>query len=224
MVISDDFYPLIHITLKRLIDEKSKRDNVKFTACQLAHALDMPRSIITKLTHSEKTKRVTNPRIDTLIKIVDFFRSDGFNITLEDLIGMKPLSIDIGSQQIDSQSEIASIPIYSFNNKKNESIGTIDIKISKKNKNVFGLYSDRNMEPVFKSGSIFIINPDIPLEHDNLIAMKTSHSQTIEIRKYLFDKNKIVLKSLDNAEKSIILMPTTQCEILGVVIQVNAKT
>lgn len=210
--------------LKRLIDEKSKRDNEKFTAYQLAHALDMPRSIITKLTHSEQAKRVTNPRIDTLIKIVDFFRSDGFNITLEDLIGMKPSSIDIGSQQIDSQSEMTSIPVYSFNNKKNQPIGTVDIKISKKNKNVFGLHSDRNMEPVFKSGSIFIINPDIPLEHDNLIAMKTSRSKSIEIRKYLLDKNKIILKSLDNTEKSIILMPTTQCEILGVVIQVNAKT
>lgn len=57
--------PFIHLTLRKLIEEKSKCDNVKFTACQLAQALSMPRSMITKLTHPDKSKRVINPRIET---------------------------------------------------------------------------------------------------------------------------------------------------------------
>src|SRR6188472_954785 len=87
--------PTIHLTLKNLIEEKAKRDNAKFTACQLAEALGMPRSMITKLTHYDKSKRVLNPRIDTLIKIVDFFRADGFNVTLDDLIGRRTKTINI---------------------------------------------------------------------------------------------------------------------------------
>lgn len=223
MVISDNFYPTIHITLKRLIEEKAKRDNINFTAYQLAQALDMPRSIIAKLTHIEKEKRVINPRIETLLKIVDFFRADGFNITLDDLIGSKSTSVEISSQQIVSEQNF-SISIYSLESKKHEEIGTIEIKMPRKNKNVFGLISDQDTAPFFKAGSIFIVDPDIPLEHDHLIALRLQDSDKLEIRKYCVDKTKIILAALDNPQKSIILMPTVRCEILGVIIQINAKT
>lgn len=224
MVIPDDFHLSIHVTLKRLIEEKSKRDNIKFTASQLAHALDMPRSIITKLTHSDRSKRVINPRIDTIIKIVDFFRTDGFDITIEDLIGFKDSTIDIADQSIHSSEESISIPIYTLENKKNQSIGLIDVKVVTKNKNLFGLYTNCDIEPFFKTGSIFVIDPDAPLENDNLIAIKIPHENNIEIRKYFLEENKVILKSLDPSKNNIILMPTMQCEILGVVLQVNAKT
>lgn len=223
MVPANNSHLSIHVTLKKLINEKSKRDNVKFTACQLAHALNMPRSIITKLTHTDNSKRVTNPRIDTLIKIVDFFRADGFNVTLEDLIGMKSNTIDINEQNLLQQTE-TSVSIYSLDNVSNEKIGSINIKISTKSKNVFGLYANQDIEPFFKKGSIFIIDPDAQIESDNLIAIKTAFSTKIQIRKYLLEKNKVILKSFNPDEKNIILMPTTQCEVIGVVIQVNAKT
>lgn len=50
------------------------------------------------------------------------------------------------------------------------------------------------------------------------------HYDVIQIKKYCIYKNKILLKSLDDREKDIILMPTTQSKILGVVVQVNANT
>lgn len=89
----------LHTVLKDLIDLKSKRDGKIFTIYQLAKAINMPHSILVKLMHSDPTKRVNNPRIDTLTKIIDFFKSDGFSISIDDLLfGQK--EIDIHSQSI----------------------------------------------------------------------------------------------------------------------------
>lgn len=220
MVVSEDFQHSIHLTLKRLIEEKSKRDKIKFTACQLAQALGMPRSIITKLTHQNKTKRVMNPRIDTLMKIVDFFKTDGFDITVEDLLGVE---INIKDNYLIGHHQVVTIPVYSLNRKNK--LGVIDIKLpAKQNKDIIALYSDKDIKPFFKAGSIFIIDLNARLENDNLIAIKLAHTRDIQIKKYCSHKNKIILKSLDEKEKDIILMPTTQCEIIGIIVQVNANT
>lgn len=74
--------------IKELIDQKSSKDNAPFTASQLADAIDVHRSVITKLIQQESKNRVTNPRIETLIKIVQFFRNDGLEISLDDLVGL----------------------------------------------------------------------------------------------------------------------------------------
>ncbi len=64
----------IHLTLKTLMQMKSERDGINFTLYQLAKALNMPHSILSRLVHSQPSKRVNNPRIDTLSKIVDFLK------------------------------------------------------------------------------------------------------------------------------------------------------
>lgn len=74
----------IHSVLKYYLEQKSQRDQCAFTVFQLAKAMDMPHSILVKLMHEDPTKRVQNPRIDTLVKIVEFFRAEGFFITLDD--------------------------------------------------------------------------------------------------------------------------------------------
>src|SRR3990167_9854928 len=107
----------IHTELKKLIELKSQRDQIKFTAAQLAYALNMPRSMITKLTHSDLSKRVTNPRIDTLLKIVDFFKKAGFNINIDQLLGNKNL-IDI-QNQMSTQLITKSISLFSFDSAMN---------------------------------------------------------------------------------------------------------
>lgn len=224
MVTAEEFQNLIHLTLKKLIEEKSKRDHAKFTACQLAQALGMPRSMISKLTHPDQSKRVVNPRIDTLIKIVNFFKSDGFNISLEDLIGADRKKIDIKSQSLTITNSPVTIPIYSLDNKRDKVLGTIDLKINSNSKDTFALYSSKDIKPFFKAGSIFIIDPSMPIKNGALIAIKLAHSKLAEIKKYTINKNKVLLKSLDESESDILLMPTAQSEIIGVVIQVNAKT
>lgn len=222
MVVVEDFKNSIHLTLKELIEEKSRRDNIKFTACQLAQAVGIPRSIITKLTHHDVTKRVTNPKLDTIMKIVEFFKADGFDITIEDLLGSDTKTVTVKNQQIISQRKTVTIPIYSLN--KKEKMGIVDVKISGRQKDTIALYADRDIKPFFKAGSIFIVDPNAVLENDNLIAIKLGHSGNIQIKKYCAYKNKILLKSLDGREKDILLMLTTQTEILGVVVQINANT
>lgn len=222
--ITNNFTTSIHLVLKELIEEKSKRDQIKFTSSQLANALCMPRSMITKLTHPDLSKRVLNPRVDTLLKIVEFFRKDGFSITIDDLLGTKiGTSIDVQSQQVLSKSVSRKIPLYSFEGKTNKKLGTVDVKIPSHSKNVFALYADEDIKPFFKKGSIFIINEDENLEDDTLIAISFKKQEKFAVKKFHIEGTKRILKSLDYHEKQIILMPTTQCEIAGVVIQVNAK-
>lgn len=217
----NNFSPIIHTVLKGLIEAKSKRDDIKFTGYQLASALSMPRSIITKLTHPDKSKRISNPKIETLVKIVDFFRKDGFCITIEDLLGINQ-AVDVQAQAIKSKNQISTITLYSLSNSK-QIMGTFDLAISSEHKNICALYAESEIAPFFKAGSIFIVNVDAEPEHDHLIAIKFDTSEMVHIKKYLKNENKVILKSL-NDDNEITLMPTQACKILGVIIQVNAKT
>jgi hypothetical protein len=222
--LTDNFKNSLHTVLRELIDKKSARDNIDFTAYQLAKEIGMPRSLITSLTHPDEVKRVTNPRISTLVKIVEYFKSDGFNITLEDLLGIQTEAIDIQNESIIATDITTSIPIYSFEYDKSKTIGTIDLELSSESKNVFGLLASAEISPLFKAGSLFIIDQDITPKSNNLIAIRLNPSDNISIKKYQQINNKIHLKSLDEDTKDIILLPTTSYEILGVVIQINAKT
>jgi transcriptional regulator with XRE-family HTH domain len=212
----------LHITLKYLIDQKSKKDNVEFTAYQLAKAIGVPRSLITSLTHPKMSKRVTNPRISTLLKIVNFFRLDGFNITIENLLGITK-EVEIQHEKINTLTEIASIPVYSIDDYSSISLGTINLPLKHKSKNLFALHSEYNIPPFFKAGSFFIIDQDLIPENENLIACSFTDMHKILIRKYILFKNKIYLRSLERNEKDILIMPTTPYKIIGVIIQVNAK-
>lgn len=224
MKISNNFTTSIHIVLRNLIEEKSKRDQINFTSYQLANALCIPRSIITKLTHPDKSKRVTNPRIETLIKIVEFFKADGFNISIDDLLGISKKTIDVQDQKLLAQNITRKIPLRPFCGESDRKLGTIDIKVSSKSKNIFALYADEDIKPIFKKGSIFIIDPEIEPEDDTLVAVNLNKSKDTQIKKYHLENNKIVLKPLIANREKIILLPNHQFAILGVVIQVYAKT
>lgn len=224
MEIANNFNTSIHIALKKLIEEKSKRDNTLFTASQLAAALGMPRSMISKLTHQDEGKRVINPRIDTLLKIVDFFNADGFQISLETLLGIELKTIDINPAW-HSITHLVSVSIFEFDD-ENTTLGTININLNKssQSKNIVALKTNRDIKPLFKAGSIFVIDKDMSPEDDTLVVIKLGNSNEILLRKYHYRKSRVILKSFDNADKDIVLMPTAQCKIIGVVIHINAKT
>lgn len=219
--VTNHFSTSIHIVLKDLIEAKSKRDQIKFTGYQLANALAMPRSIITKLTHPDVSKRIVNPRIETLIKIIDFFRKDGFEVKIDDLLSVDK-TIEIQSLS-PVKSVLSTIQLYSLDNAR-EKIGVIDIALGNECTNVVGFKSLVDMTPLFKAGSIFIVNTNIKPEHDNLIAIRLNSEEQISIKKYYKQKNKVILKSLDDKNDGLMLQPTDTCQIIGVVIQVNAKT
>lgn len=214
----------IQIALEQLIEEKSRRDQVSFTSSQLAAALCMPRSIITRLLHPNPLKRVTNPRIDTLLKIVDFFRADGFHISVDDLLGTKAKAIDVQQQFVAADLQQNKIPLFSFEAALIQSIGNIEIKLNTKSKNIFALVDDEDRLPMFKKGSIFVVDRELEPEDDTLVAVKFPREKKIQIKKFHIQGHKRILTAFDGKEKPIVLLPTLQYEIVGVVIQVNAKT
>lgn len=223
MKIQNNFSTSIHLVLRDLIEKKSKRDQIKFTSAQLASALCMPRSMITKLTHFDSSKRVINPRIDTLLKIVEFFKADGFNITVNDLLGITTKSIDVQEQKILIQKIARKIPLYS-SDLQTKKIGNIDIKIYNSSQNIFAIRINKEIKPFFKNGSIFIIDKDQNPEDDMLVAVNFHNSLEIQIKKFHIENGKRNLSSLDYDEKRNIPIPNPKCKIIGVVIQINAKT
>ncbi len=215
----------IYLTLRTLMQMKSTRDGVKFTLYRLAKNLNMPHSVLLRLIHLEPTKRVNNPRIDTLNKIVEFFKLDGFNITVNDLLmGFNDESeLTIQDQQAVSFNIEIELPLYSFNATILEKIGQICIKLSTPAQNLIALQSEEEIKPIFKKGSIFIVDPNAALEKDSLVAVKIENNPQILIRKLQIEFDKILLTTYDNSTIPLILNPRLH-SILGVVVQVNAKT
>ena len=209
----------LHITLKKLIMAKSQRDNINFTAYKLAQTLAIPRSIITKLTHVDVNKRVKNPKLETIIKIVDFFQKDGFDITLEELLNN---TLDDYALKILS-TKPTKIAIYSMN--KYINIGTADIKLIDNNSNnVIGLYTESDLEPFFKIGSVFIINTAIALEDQHLVAIRILDADLVQIRRYCRQNDQDFLQSIAVTNHERIKLPQENIEVLGVIIQINANT
>jgi hypothetical protein len=204
---------------------KSARDGVNFTLYRLAKSLNMPHSVLLRLIHLEPTKRVNNPRIDTLYKIVEFFKLDGFNITVNDLLmGLSnELEMTIQDQQPFFLNIETELPLYSFNATKQDKIGQIQIKLNTTAKDLIALLSEEEIKPIFKKGSIFIIDPNATLENDSLVAVKIENNRQILIRKINLETNSTLLMTYDNSTLPLILNPRLH-SILGVVVQVNAKT
>ncbi|MGC1854230.1 MAG: S24 family peptidase [Candidatus Aquirickettsiella sp.] len=213
----------IHLTLRTLMQMKSARDGVNFTLYRLAKSLNMPHSVLLRLIHLEPTKRVNNPRIDTLYKIVEFFKLDGFNITVNDLLMGLSNESEMTTQDPFSFNKEAELPLYSFNATKQNKIGQIQIKLSTHAKHLIALLSEEEIKPIFKKGSIFIIDPNAMLENDSLVAVKIENNLQILIRKIYLEPNKTLLMTYDNSILPLILNPQLH-SILGVVVQVNAKT
>ena len=220
---SNNSFTSLHTILKELIEAKSKRDNMKFTSYQLAAAVGIPRSILTKLTHPDENKRIINPKIETLLKIVSYFKSDGFDITIDAFLGLRNKSIDVPSLSLHSNKEIQKLPLFSLDNDRQQ-LGNIDIKLPSTNDHVQAYYLENDIPPFFKTGSIFIVNLSLNPANDTLVAIKLNGSHKIHIKKYHHKKNKTLLKSLTNEEKDILLMPTDIYHLLGVVTHINAKT
>ncbi len=212
----------IYLMLRELIELKSSRDEKIFTVYQLAKAINMPHSIIVKLLHPDPTKRVNNPRIDTLVKIIDFFKTDGFMVKIDDFLFIEK-EIDILSQPINNHYFEKNIQIFSLNYASKQ-IGTINIKLPNDYNNLMAYVSEEDIKPLFKAGSIFIVDKDSIPENDNLVAIKVEKSNKILIKKLFNNGSEQILTSLDDINQKMQLSKTIGYIIIGVVIQVNAKT
>ncbi len=227
MEIAEKSFNEIHIGLKKLLEQKSERDCASFTMYQLAKAINMPYSIISKLINPNPSKRVNNPRIDTLHRIVSFFQNDGFDVTIDDLLsGFKTNQyfVDPKSQDVDFFTTQKTLPVYPFKLDSSQKVGTVDIKLNTASKNTFALLTDEDIPPLFKRNSLFIVDPDIKPEHDMLVAVKIAGFRKILIRKLHVQGNEKKLLSYNRGELPIQLFPTMSYSIVGVVTQINAAT
>lgn len=210
----------IHHKLKELIDLKSRRDGKEFTITQLAKAIEMPHSMLVKLVHADPNKRVVNPRIDTIKKIVEFFKSDGFSITIDDFIFGKN-EIDINSISLNQETEKYSLEVFSLND-IHKKIGNVDINVPVKSNGLLAFITDAEIKPFFKSGSMFIVDTKMKTENEHLVAVRLDNNSDIEIMKLNEKNNTRYLSSLTGA-KDIIFSPVLH-HIIGVIVQVNAIT
>lgn len=225
MTVATTYANDLHKTLKKLMELKSKRDKSSFTMYQLAKALDMSDSMLVKLMHADPQKRVVNPRIDTLAKIVDFFKKDGFKITIDDLLmGFKSKVIEVQEQDIEPFTVEKYIPVYSFSSKHKEKLGTINIKLKNHAKNIIALLADEDINSLFKKGSTFIIDTKTQPQNDNLVAVKIEDHPRILVRKLSISASKQTFLPLGNDIDAINVNTKHNYSILGVIIQINAKT
>jgi hypothetical protein len=211
--------------LVELLDKKSRRDRVQFTSSKLAQALNVKRSLIQRLIHPDPLKRVTNPRIETLQKIVSFFQAEGFNLSLDDFLKLKTSTvIDVQNQKIGVVENSLTIPVYSLSDPFGEQVGVIDVKLTVKANNIIALYSDYEIKPIFQRGSIFIVDRDKDPIDDSLVAIIIDNDNRVLIRKFQSANGIRKLKSFEDNDNVIILKPSMRYQIIGVVIQINART
>ena len=215
--------PNLPMMIRQLIAQKAARDGDNFNVSQLAKAVNMPHSILVKLLHLDPTKRVTNPRIETLIKIVDFFRQDGFVVSLDDLLsGVLPAQhVDVASQNVGSFSIQKTLPVFSLATQDEQPIGEVTIKLTQPTEHAIAYTADQDIPPLFKAGSLFVVDPVRLPEEGMMIAVRLTPGEGVKIGKLRVSPQRRVLLAFDTNEPAIDI---SGAEVLGVVIQVNAKT
>lgn len=213
----------IQRALLDLIEKKSNRDQKIFSGGQLAKALGIPRSVISRLIHPDPKKRVINPTVGTLIKIVDFFRADGFNVSLDSFLDPYSNIVNVQTQAIDQTNElIQNITLYTLTFGTDTPIGTVDLKLYSKSPDLIAFLSEKYIKPMFKKGSIFVVDKRMKVENGMLIAIKQNNSPEILVKKYYEIDDQKILKSYDKS--TLEIKSETPYKIIGVIIHVNAKT
>jgi len=215
--------PNLSMIIRQLIAQKAARDGSNFNLSQLAKALNMPHSILVKLLHLDPAKRVTNPRIETLIKIVDFFRQEGFAVSLDNLFsGVLPEQhVDIASQKVGGFSIQKTLSVFSFAAHDAQPIGEVTIKLTRSTEHAVAYVANQDIPPLFKAGSLFVVDTYRLPKEDMMIAVRLMPGDEVKIGKLQISPHRRVLLAFDTHEPAIDI---SGAEILGVVIQVNAKT
>lgn len=224
---ANEFSSYLVGSINQLMELKSEREHKNFTMYQLAKAINMPHSMLIKLLHADPNKRVLNPRVETLAKIVRFFQEDGFNITIDDVLSGNILSkntIEVADQVCDGDAKKKSITLYDMSGDLNKTLGLITLPVSSNSEDLIAFISSENIEPMFKKGSVFIVDKNLKPTNNTLVAAVNNTNNRILIRKYYVANNIKTLKSYDNEIKDIDLSLNKETQILGVIIQVDAKT
>jgi len=209
-------------TLHRLIKQKSVKDGVTFTPYQLANALNIKRSILHRLMHSDPEQRVTNPRVETLLKIVKFFRKDGFNSSLDDFLGLSD-RVNVREHEISPLKNMLTLPVFSINNPTNHALGSVTLKATSHSNALIALELQEVIPPIFEKGSVLIIDTEAQPCDNNLVAVITDESPAASILRYRVVDQQVTLEPIVTDEQHEQMLMNADHHILGVIIQINTK-
>ena len=200
--------------LKKLIELKSIRDNVTFTASKLAKAIDVDRSLIQRILKG----KVQNPRIDTLIKITI---SEDFSLTVDDLTQWQTQVIAV-QEQAALIEETNTFPLYHSNEFLGRAFATATLTAPRASPSTVAIYADDNMGPLCPIGSIFIVDMLRRPENGNLIAVRLNKAAGILVRRYFkIDHDSVVLRGATPDIPDIIIGDKNDVVIIGVVTSTN---
>lgn len=189
----------IHLTLRDLINQKSERDQIEFTVNQLAKAIGMPHSILVKLLHKDPSKRVQNPRVDTLIRIVDFFKREGFVVSLDDFLTPSQQRVDIDRFEMIKPMLKRTFSLHASSTPAKQ-MGTVEIQTSTTSEHILAFRLENTINDFFKKGQIILVDTNMQAEADMLVAIDKDGELNIE---------------------KLLHAPKQQNQIVGVVVQVN---
>lgn len=219
----------IHYSLRKLIELKSLRDGCDFTAYKLAQETNIPHSILTKLIHLDESKRVINPRVDTLRKIIRFFQNDGFNVTIDSLIsGFLPTFVGIATQTGEGKNTEPNtnihIPLYTENIGISRKLSDYEVDSNESNAS-FAIRLDHNHHKLFKKNYILIVSQSEEVEHKNIVLYYTkSEPLKFQLGKVFISNEGVFIGEIDDARMTKRATSINALFLIGVVIEVIATT
>jgi transcriptional regulator with XRE-family HTH domain len=206
------------IVISRLIELKSKRDNIRFSTYKLAQAIGVDRSIIRRIINGE----IENPRLDTFLKIINFFIADGFRLNLEDIFPWTAKIIEVNSQSVKEESSIM-LPLYQMDNIEGEQVGTTNIISTPLPSSAIAIISTNDISPIFKSESIFIVDFMAEPKNENMVMVKINNQPDLLLKQFIINNGNHILRSY-SGEDDIIIGKNSQIKIVGIVVRINIKT
>lgn len=154
-----------------LIKQKSARDGTVFSKRALAEAIGVNISMISRTTNEDLSKR-SIPNIPLLIKIVQFFKDDGFNITIDDLLNFQPNKLYFNHQSGESLTQGVTVNLYEMLS-SSSSYSSININVANRKNDLFAVKSDFSIPPVFKKGTVFVVDKKEVLKEGKLAIVMT---------------------------------------------------
>ena len=203
--------------LQKLIELKSIRDNVAFTASKLAKAIDVDRSLIQRILKG----KVQNPRIDTLIKITQYFVDEDFSLTVDDLTQWETQVVAVQEQAMTIE-ETNTFPLYHSSEFNGNPFATATVRAPRASPSTVAILADVNMGSICPENSIFIVDMLREPAQGNLVAIRLGKEDGIIVRRYFkMENSSPVLKGQTPDVPDIIMDEQHEVTIIGVVTRTN---
>ncbi len=155
---------------------------------------------------------LANPTLDSLLPIAEYFK-----ITLDQLIGIAPLSLRANSWNYIKIIQWDQVSIWQTLGENECEYTITDAKISKNN---FALIVCNDDWPGFIKGSILIIDTEMQPKQGDYVVTQRVGSKEATLKQYICYEGKIYLKPLNPDFKSDLLIDNN-FNIIGVMVQMK---